>query len=163
MPSRSTDIYALTNPALGAIILYTFLDGYFDEATDGAEMPILYLPMPFVLSSSILGTFSGTNSRTGFLVWVTRNPSITVNLARKIEQTASVTREGLLFGLRYGLITMLSNQKFVSNRENKPSTSRINALEGNIRTSLQNARRLGGWLGQLNSTSNAFHSLGISI
>lgn len=78
--STALDLYAMTNPALGGALLWAYLRGA-EGAGSALELPLLFLPVPVLLSSSLAETFDGTNSRTGLFAWLDRNPGLTVGLA----------------------------------------------------------------------------------
>jgi hypothetical protein len=156
----SIDVYAITNPALCAAVLCSFVNGYIQVQSDGCLLPLCYVPIPLVLSSQRLDTFSGTNSRTGFLEWSVRNPDISLGMADAVQATTEFSKNAMLYGIRYGFLDVTRVGRVISNSEFEHIQLRA---EGRVKESLAAARKLGVWLGNLPSTATVFHTLGFTI
>ncbi|ADO69776.1 three component ABC system middle component [Stigmatella aurantiaca] len=156
----ASDVYAMTNPALCSLIICSFLEGHEASSGRGAEFPLLFLPIPLVLSETSRNTFSKTNSRTGFFTWIQRNPEILIDLAARINRTATYSREGLLFGARYRMLAgdneggMRTAKKIVS--------SQLQSIHADLRSYFNIARRFGYWVAEVGSTRMILHSLGLT-
>lgn len=160
----SADTYTSTNPALCSLVLWSFLNGFEQMKKDGCELPILFLPVPLILSKTIRNKFEGSNTTTGLLTWVARNPSVLINVAQRVEVTQDITKEAILFGA--------TNEVFTFNDEglifsNKKGIKVSKVYSGNYfekeKEMLLTARSLGGWCGQLESTKTIFNVLGVSL
>ncbi len=162
MPQQSIDIYAATNPALCSIILWSFGSGYTNVNSKGVDYPLLFLPIPIVLSKSLVQTFEQTNVSTGFLNWVTRRPEITINLSEKLEKTTQYTRSALLFGFQHQLFTITAQGRLFLSNDFSLSPYRQRSLSKDIRQAISLSQRLGTWLGNLDSTPNIFYNLGLT-
>ncbi len=163
MSRPSIDIYAATNPALCSVILWSFSSGYTSVNSKGVDYPLLFLPIPIVLSKSLIQTFDQTNVLTGFLNWVIRSPEITIDLAERLEKTSQYTRAALLFGFRYQLFTLATQGTLVLSDSFSLSIYKQRTLSEDIRQAVSLSKRLGAWLGDLDSTPNAFHTLGLTL
>ncbi|WP_347549023.1 three component ABC system middle component [Pseudalkalibacillus hwajinpoensis] len=160
----SADTYTSTNPVLCSLVLWSFLNGFEKVKKDGCELPILFLPLPLILSKSIRNNFSGSNTTTGLLTWIARNPSVLINVGQRIEVTQDITKEAILFGVPNKIFSFNDEGLIFSNKSGI-KVSKVYSVdhveEGN--EMLLTARRLGGWCGQLESTKTIFNVLGVSL
>lgn len=158
----STDIYSISNPALGSLILWSFLQGYEVSKKDGCSFPLIFLPIPLVLSQSIRDEFKGTNAETGLYTWITRKQSILINLHARIQKSSTLTRNAVIFGCTNEILTIREDGTFLS-RNNGLNKSRIKESSHEIKEMINLSKRLGVWLSQINSTSSILNSLGITL
>lgn len=163
----SSDTYASTNPALCSLILWHFLKGYEEVNKKGCELPILFLPIPIVLSKNIRQTFQGTNSTTGLLTWLSREPQILINIAHRIESTSTLTREGIVFGSGNNIISLNYEGYFYS--DNKGIVQKrlktfidLPAVE-DLKEVFSLSKRLGNWCGQFDSTKIILNIMGLTL
>lgn len=154
------DLFALTNPALGAALLWAFLNGAEEDAS-GIEFPLMFLPLPILLSSSLSSSFNGTNSRTGFFEWIDRNPQLTVGLAERIERTALLSRRALLYAAQVRIITADAEGRFRASGTLREAALRRSGET--VRPLFPLAKRLGRWVGEVNSTRDVLYSLGLTL
>ena len=160
----SADTYTTTNPPLCSLILWSFLNGFEHLKKDGCELPILFLPLPLILSKAIRNNFEGSNTATGLLTWIARNPSILINLAQRIEVTQDITREAILFGASNDVFTFNDDGLIFSNK-NGIKVSKVfseDHFEGG-KEMLLTTKKLGTWCGPLESTKTIFNVLGVSL
>ncbi len=158
MNKVSIDIFAETNPAFCALVLFKYCEGYYKETNEGIPFPLLLLSLPIILSDDLSKTFEGTNVRTGFFLWIERNPEILLDLTSRIEDSFEFIKPAIEFGL-YKNIFQVDNYGF------------LNPVKKNIRMSkksqldylYKNAERMGSWIGQVNSTKTIYNHLGIQI
>jgi hypothetical protein len=155
--SLALDLYAMTNPALGSAVLWSFLKG----ADTGIEYPVLFLPLPILLSSSLAASFEGTNSRTGFYAWLDRAPELTVGMGARVNRTASITRRALLYGSQIGAITADADGRFRSTPTVRES--RLNRAGPAVKPLFPLARRLGGWVASVGSSRDVLYAFGITV
>lgn len=158
----STDIYSITNPALGSLILWSFLQGYEVSEKDGCPFPLIFLPLPLVLSQSIRDEFKGTNAETGLYTWITRKQSILINLDARIQKSSTLTRNAIIFGCTNGILTIQEDGTLLS-KNNGLNKSRIKESPDEIKEMINLSKRLGVWLSQVNSTSSILNSLGLTL
>lgn len=160
----SGDTYSTTNPALCSLILWSFLSGFEQVKKDGCELPILFLPLPLILSKTIRNNFEGSNTATGLLTWIARNPSILINIAQRVEATQNITRDAILFGTTNNVLAF-NDEGLVFSNNKGIKVSKV-FLEDHFKEGkemLLTTRRFGNWCGQLESTKTIFNVLGVSL
>ena len=109
----------------------------------------MFLPLPILLSSSLSSSFDGTNSRTGFYGWIDRNPQLPVGLADRIGRTTSLSRDALLYAGQVSIISTDSEGRFRTSARLREAALRRSG--DTVRPLFPLARRLGKWLGEVNS------------
>jgi hypothetical protein len=158
--TTSLDIYAMTNPALGGALLWVYLRGAAGEG-QALELPLLFLPVPLLLSSTVADTFKGTNSRTGLFAWLNRNPGVTVGLAERVTRTAPITRTSLLYAARTGLIATDSENRFLAT--GAVSDRKLAKAGPAVKPLFTLAKQFGSWVGQVGSTRDVLYAFGITL
>lgn len=150
----------MTNPALGGALLWAYLRGA-EGAGAALELPLLFLPVPILLSSSLAQTLDGTNSRTGLFVWLDRNPGLTVGLAERVTKTAPITRRSLLYASRTGLLATDAEGRFhTTGATSERSLARSGAA---VKPLFPLAKRFGTWVGQVGSTRDVLYAFGLTL
>lgn len=163
MKTTSLDIFATTNPALCALLIWAFCKSYCSQNKIGCAHPIIFIPVPFSLSTKVRTTLLGTNNTTGFLNWVQRNPDLMTDFPNLLTNTSSFTRDGLLFALTQSMVTINEEGLFFPNNQFKLSEQRIKSLDESILESVRAANRFGTWLGQLGNIRATFQSMGVTL
>ena len=161
MAASSIDAFAATNPAFCAVVLRAFVKGYVEQDPEGVPLSLLLIPLPVLLSGDIAGALVGTNATTGLLPWVARNPEITIGLRERVGRVASFTREALLFGLRYRVLTITSAGLVLPDTAGLKKQPKF-AATTDVGRALANGRKLGQWVGQVRSPQTVLVSLGVS-
>jgi hypothetical protein len=156
------DVYAMTNPALCSFVLAAFFNGFQEAREPSAELPLAYLPIPITLSSRLLDTFVGTNRRTGLIEWLHRSPEVVVRFDQRVRRTRNYSRDGLLFGVRYGILAAPQNGRFIASPVGE-RLLRSRSVDPSVRKTLSAAQRLGSWVAEIESTATVFHSFGIRL
>lgn len=161
MISRSSlDAFALTNPALCSLVVHSFASGYQEQEPAGAEMALAYLAVPLAMTRSISTTFQGTNAATGFLRWLTRFPEVRLEIRCALEESAELTRRGLVFGLQRKILA-LNHARLRADPQHLVRGPREPAGADISRRPFTIARRLGGWCGSVGSAKTIFTALGV--
>jgi hypothetical protein len=163
MNEPTIDIFATTNPALCALLIWAFCKSYHAQNKDGCEHPMIFIPVPFCLSSKVRDTLTGTNSTTGFMNWIQRNPELMSDFPNLLSNTSSFTRNGLLFAISYSMISVSEEGLFIPNDNFKLSEQRIRSLDENILVFVKAASKFGAWLGQLGNLRATFQSMGVTL
>jgi hypothetical protein len=156
------DVYAMTNPAVCSLVLWSFLKGYVSKDENGCQLPLMFLPIPIILSSTTATKLNHTNSQTGFIPWVMRNPEVAVNMYEKVQHCVPFTRSAITFGIRYGLFNLNESSQFDAPLIRLSSRQAIDE-NTDLKDILEKAKRLGVWIGQAKSPTIIFHTLGITI
>lgn len=158
----TTDVFSITNPALTSLILWSFLDSFEPVEEKGCPFPLIFLPLPLVLSQSIRDKFKGTNAATGLYSWITRKQNILINLDTRINKTVSLTRNAIIFGCSNGIITIQSNGTLISNNKGIVK-GRLKDCFEELQEMISVSKKLGVWFSQINSTSSILNSLGLTV
>lgn len=161
MPKKAIDVFAATNPALGAVVLRSFATGYVTEENAGVPMPLIFFPLPIVLSRRLSATMEGTNVTTGLVTWLTRRPEVCLGLSDRIDGTGAFTQESVAFGIRYGLLSIVENGRIQPNSAGLRKQIRFSARDDRGRA-LNLASRLGAWMGRMPSPQSIFHNFGLT-
>lgn len=155
------DVFAETNPAYCITILTQFCEAYVQDQIDG-EAPtaaLTYLVLPIALSEDLASTFDGCNKSTGLLVWLSRSPSVSVELAKRVNATLEITTAAIRFGCFTGKLQLTSDGALVSSLDRLPT-----AVSGGIASPpLKRARMLGTWFSTMGSPRSVFEALGVSV
>lgn len=159
MKKDSEDIFSATNPAFCALIIHYFLEGFGETNKNGTDYPILFLPIPILLSGDIMSTLKQSNKTTGFLNWITSHPTVKLGFSERVENTAQITKNAILFASANGLLSASESGHFFS--LGKVKEQEMKKLNLNSYTVI--AERFGYWVGKLNSTKTLFYSLGITL
>lgn len=167
--SVAVDLYATTNPAFGCALMWSFLAGVNEarveaargeEADDGVEFPLLFLPLPILLSS-LRETMAHTNRRTGFYAWLERHPELRVGFADRVERMAPITRRAVMYGARIQIITAGPDGRFRA-ADSVRHTTLARAGDA-VRPLFPLARRLGAWIGEVGAARDTLYALGLRV
>ena len=159
MSVMSIDIFATTNPAFCSLVLRAFSEGYTQRDPQGVPRPLILSPLPLVLSNDIAQTLQSTNSATGLLPWIARNPEVTVGMAERLAKTAAFGRDALLFGLKYRILNVTPDGRVVPDSRGLARKSKFPASADPGRA-INLANRLGIWAAEVRSPQTIFVSLG---
>lgn len=157
---KSLDVYAITNPAFGSLVLRSFATGFCGRQPQGVEFPLLFLPLPIILSKSISSAFDGTNVRTGLLPWLARHPEVLVGFGDRVCNSREFSREAVAFGLRYQALQVTDGGLTIPSSVGLRREPAYPASDERGRA-LALADRLGAWMSEVNSTKIVYHSFGI--
>jgi len=160
MKSKSIDILASTNPAFCSLLLYSFTEGYMHETNSGCPASLLLFPIPMILSNSIKETMNGTNIRTGLFSWINNNPSVTISLIDKINDSYEYFNDAYKYAILKGILVPNGNSALTINPIN------VNTSYNNdkyLKNYFSLSKRLGQWFGQVGSTETIFNFLRITI
>lgn len=59
------EIYYVQNPSLGAVILWRFTCGYYNNGKEYAPFPLLFIVLPFIFRYDLCEIVTGTQKRSG--------------------------------------------------------------------------------------------------
>jgi len=157
--NKSVDVFAATNPAFLCLVLFSFTEGYNEEANEGLPFALAVLPIPVIVSGDLDNTFNGTNIRTGFYAWVKQNPVVVVNLNERINDSLEYIQSAISFGVAKKIIRFDEKGKLwaitqnTGNLQGSPTLGRF----------FKNSKRMGNWIGQIKSTKTIFNHLGLEV
>lgn len=162
-----SDTTSASNPALCSLILRNFLIGFEKNNKSGCELPVLFLVLPLILSKDIRSRFKGTNSSTGLITWISREPQMLLNLAKRIEITEMITREAIIFGITNDVIKLNEDGHF--NSDNKGIVlARIKSTiktdnQPDISEMIKTSEIFGKWCGQLKDSTILYNVMGLTL
>lgn len=154
------DVFAETNPAFCGAVLAHFCSSY--QATRPGVCPaaaLLYLVVPLAISEDLAPTFDGCNGETGFTLWMSRNPMVSVDLAKKVNSTLEITTTAIRFGCIAGIFKLTADGGVESYRKRLPTA----VTTGVAGAALKRARLLGIWMAGMGSPRSVLEALGVSV
>lgn len=154
------DVFAETNPAFCAAVFAQFCLAY--QATPPRLSPtvaLVYLVVPLAISEDLAPTFEGCNRETGFTLWMSRNPRVTVDLAKKVNATLEITTAALRFGCIAGIFKLTPDGGIESARKTLPTV----VTNGVASAALKRTRLLGIWMAGMGSPRAVLETLGVSV
>lgn len=160
MSWQTIDIYAATNPAFCALVLRAFCDGFVSRAHHGVDYPLIFLPIPILLSGNISTSIRHTNKNTGFINWIAKNPHVLINFHSRLKNTMEFSRRAVLFGIQHNLIWISEGIQILPSDVSLPRQLSwpVSDERGMI---LVYAKRLGLWLGTLDSVQTVLATMGV--
>ena len=106
--TTARDVFAETNPAFCCVVFAQFCLAY--QQVQLAERPptaaLIYLVLPIAISEDLAPTFEGCNKDTGLAVWLSRNPKVVADLAKKVNLTLEITTAAVRFGCVTGTLCL---------------------------------------------------------
>lgn len=156
------DLYAETNPAWGAYVLSSFLRGFEEVESGGADMPLAYLGLPICLSGDLASTFEGANKRTGLREWVERSPQIQLELGERLNASMPMVTDSIRLACFTGAVVLdRAGRLKTGSLRLKDDLSK--GLSVDLSGPVKRADRLGFWVAASGSTKTAFDILGMSL
>lgn len=157
----SRDVFAETNPAFYCAVFSQFCSAYKKEKSlqRPPALPLVYLIVPLAISEDLGTTFEGCNKDTGLPLWLSRNPKITIDLAKKVNSTLELTTAAVRFGCLAGRLHITPDGDLDSAKKALPA-----AVSGGVASAaLKRARLLGIWMATMGSPRAALEALGVSV
>ncbi|MCG9524928.1 DUF6521 family protein [Providencia rettgeri] len=151
------DIYAETNPAFCSLVISQFCNYYKLSVGKNPNIVLVYLILPLVLSNDLDQTFLKTNIKTGLLVWLDRNPSILINLDRRINSTLDISTEAIKFGCLTTILNLEDDGTISADISTLPRIKNNNAIM------IKKSRQLGYWFSEMGSARATLEAMGLSL
>jgi hypothetical protein len=158
----SYDLYAETNPAFVAFLLYRFVKSYSDNPSKAPHLSLAYIAVPLAMSERLEVSFASTNATTGFLAWLNRFPESRVGLQRDVSQSRDVTAAGLRAALHSQLLTISHDGNLSLGAAKKPPENAKSKLSGGPRKAVARIERLGGWMSKVGGPALIFSALEVA-
>ncbi|WP_214797091.1 three component ABC system middle component [Exiguobacterium sp. s5] len=163
----SSDLYSANNPALCSLLIKSFLDGFEEVNKEGCEFPVIFLTLPFMLSSNIRDCFKGSNKNTGLLTWLSREPQVLIDLSTRIEATDLLTKNALIFGANNHIFKFNETGLLLADNSGILKKQFNLFLKEDKKSEVHEmficSKRFGIWCGHLESTRNIYNVMGLSI
>lgn len=155
------DVFAETNPAFCCVVFAQFCLAY--QQVQLVERPptaaLIYLVLPIAISEDLAPTFEGCNKETGLTVWLTRNPKVVAELAKKVNLTLEITTAAIRFGCVTGTLRLSDGGEVESALKKFPAT----VTGGVAGKALKRARLFGAWAAAMGSPRAVLEALGVSV
>lgn len=158
---RPREITALLNPAFCSVVIYEFVAGYQSEAGRPLDLPLVFFALPVSLHAQSRAAMQRTNVRTGVQSWLSDHPQVRLGLKTRINQTATYTREALIFGCSVGLLEIQGTRVGIG-RQNL-SKARALPLDDERKHIFANSRKLGRWFGRVDDARTLLISFGVTL
>jgi hypothetical protein len=103
-------------------------------------------------------SFNGTNIKTGFFKWIENNPVILLDFSKKVNGSIEFLKPAIEYGF-FKKIYQISEIGYLIPLQNSVKNTKNFQFDHLFKY----AERLGGWMGQVNSTKTIYNHLGIQI
>ncbi|MBF0311408.1 MAG: hypothetical protein HQL56_17985 [Magnetococcales bacterium] len=142
MRTLSYITHIMHNPALGAVIQRSFVDGCEDgrQTEELVTYPMIFLPIPLALHESTAKKIKATNQPSGLLGLGEKLQSDVYLLHKMVESSRNLSMDSLAMALACGLLIFDSEQGVIVSR--RPALNTANIPE-RVRPMLNTARKLG--------------------
>lgn len=153
------DVHAETNPGYCAVSIAHFVKAYREVSYQDPILALAYIALPLILSDDLSSTFEGCNAQTGLLMWLERNPRITVRLGSRINPSLPICTDAIRYGCFSGILLLNQTGNLVAGPDKLPTEKAANIASG----AFKRARLLGRWFGGVGSARAVCEFLGVSI
>lgn len=163
------DLFAETNPAYVAFVLYRFVDSFIQHSDRRPHViqhsdrfphvSLAYLMLPLALSQRLELSFSSTNITTGLLPWLNRFPEIRIGLQRDIDVARQITSHGLRAALYSRTLELGEGGSLRLGNAKPPPKGAKSKMPTLSRQAVSRAERLGVWMSQVGGPSAIFSAL----
>lgn len=159
--TTTVDVPVLSRPNL-RVGVYQFARGYYSEAGQAPEYPLLFLPSPFMLSTILARSMSGTKATTGLVEWYCDNPKAQAAIYPEVVRTSKYSRQAIRVNVEKGILEQkglyfVPNPRFSNTIPKEPVDAEMEDRP------FSTAYRLGQWCGQIRSTKSIYTTLGLTV
>lgn len=153
------DLYAETNPAFIAYLLQRFVKKFCDKSGNSPHISLAYLAVPISLTGILEGTFSATNSKTGFLPWLSRFPEVRIGLHSNIAASKDLTLSGIKAGVHGRFLNIVDGNRLALGDAKGPPNYLKSKLPDKPKACVYRAERLGVWMANAGNPATIFSML----
>lgn len=153
----SWDLLAATNAAFGALLLRHFCGGYEQTSESSPPMPLMYIPLPLVLTERVSRTLMARRTDGSIYQWLEDNEELRLELRHLIPGTLDFTRRSLVFGHRHQILDV-SLASVAATKTSGMANAKWNLTDARGRAT-RNAHLLGFWMGKAGPLSQILTSL----
>lgn len=142
----------LLNPALLAVLLAAAARDYETPETR-MPWPLAFLTLPLVLHRPTRAVLP-RSTRTHLSTWIRAQPILRAGFPARATAMVPLTREGIRFGLRAGVLTR-DGATLIGHLDAEPEA-------GELRQLIRSAALVGRWLAKTDQPSTAFALFGVA-
>jgi hypothetical protein len=155
--ARSTIPAALLNPAILAAVVAAGAAGYERDRHVPMPWPLSFVIAPLTLHRGTREALPSSPT-THLGAWVSRNPILRAGVPLRARALVEPVREGLRFGVRYGLLTIEDGGAL------RQGISLLRPPDaGDLRQLLRKATFAGRWISRMEEPGTVFALFGITV
>lgn len=151
MDELNREIYLVQNPAIGAVILWRFVCGYYDADNECRQvpLPLIFLVLPIIFREDLRDVIASTNKSSGLQkvsekLFASKRADLFCSVQDSVEQYKGITLSAINIAVGAKLITLSSKTALIMPIQAK--TSKMAKSSENL---LKCAEKLGGWCSSL--------------
>lgn len=143
------DIYLVQNPALGATLVWRFVEGYAPKGVGRLpSLPLLFLTLPIVYHEQLRSAAIGTLPSSGLRLFAGKfktEQEVLYGIHDRMLRLKGLSLSSISIALQCGLISVdTASAEVLSLRQRAPKD-----VEGKIKDMLKSAEKLGHWCKEL--------------
>lgn len=157
---RSRDERALFNPGYCANLLWHATRGH--ESVDGTGLAFeeAFLVLPIVLDRKTRETLP-KGTQTSLATWLDMAPDLRARIATHAQLLVGFTKEALLFGGVYGLISITGGRVLGNQEWRKAVGKALRESSDEVRETAKKADFVGKWFAHAGSTATVLALIGV--
>ncbi len=109
---RSIEEANLLNPAFCSGVVTASAAGYREVCEEGLPFPLAFMVLPIMLYKPARQALPRLTK--SMAAWLAENESVRIGLSRRMISLKPHTREAILFGIRYGWLSMVNEGRIES-------------------------------------------------
>jgi hypothetical protein len=148
------------NPAFCAELIARTVAEYYKARRAPLSMATAFLVLPLTLHKPTRTALPG-RANTAFATWITTSNPLLAELPGRVNRLRPVSREALLFSVRYG-INVLNDGGFVPGSRPIKLTARLATSTDDVNEARAAAALLGRWFGAQASESAILQGFGVA-
>ncbi len=160
----SPEIERLLNPAYCACILaryaYSYQVARAHSSSPGVPYPLIFLCLPLTLHAATRTEVNRHRRTYGIHRLVRENPTLVIQLAERIKGFTTITKEALLFGIKYDLLSFNTESVAIACIDKILRQITKSTLSEEAMQPINAAELIGAWFSQL-TVAEVFLHLGI--
>ena len=141
---RPRDVAYLLNPGFCSLLLWSAASGYKEHDPDGIPFVLSFLVLPVILHKSTRDVLP-IKITSNFPEWIQKNEWVRIQFAERASVMTQFTREGMLFGSRYGQFIIDSSGRIDPSPRSIKLAKYLKESSKEVRTCQKRAEFLGKW------------------
>jgi len=158
--TRSVEERNLLNAGFCSTLLWHAALGYASERRAAMAIELSFLVLPFVLHRETRESLP-RNITTSLPTWLTEYPIVRTRLGERAAVLRPFTREALVFGGLYGLLSLSADGVRANADMKKRVAAGLKPTSDEVRACAKRAEFLGKWLEKAGGTETVMALLGV--